>query len=59
MTSERREGSRFSIVVCEDGVSICRLSSCCEHRYTTGRRLGGPSGHLRVIQISEGSPCSK
>ncbi|XP_064119573.1 dentin sialophosphoprotein-like isoform X2 [Macrobrachium nipponense] len=56
-TSLRREGFPFSLTIYEHNVTTGRLSACCEHRYAPGSRLGGPSGHLRVVEIVGGEPC--
>ncbi|XP_068229876.1 glutamate-rich protein 3-like isoform X2 [Palaemon carinicauda] len=56
-TSLRRESFPFSLTIYEHGVTTGRLSACCEHRYAPGSRLGGPSGHLRVVEIVGGEPC--
>lgn len=56
-SSMRRPSFPFSLTIYEDGVTTGRLSACCEHRYVPGSRLGGPSGHLRVIEIDGGEPC--
>ncbi|KAK7075847.1 hypothetical protein SK128_025639, partial [Halocaridina rubra] len=58
-TSYRRENFPFSLTIYEDGVTTGRLSACCEYRYAAGSRLGGPSGHLRVLEIIGGEPCLK
>ncbi|XP_076052048.1 uncharacterized protein LOC143031723 isoform X1 [Oratosquilla oratoria] len=57
IVSRRRINFPFSMTVYEDAVATCRLSACCEFRYAEGRRLGGPSGHLRVVTITGGGPC--
>ncbi|XP_045127333.1 glutamate-rich protein 3-like [Portunus trituberculatus] len=55
--SMRRANFPFSVTIYENGVSTGRLSACCEHRYAKGSRLGGRSGHLRVLEITGGEPC--
>ncbi|CAL4073887.1 unnamed protein product, partial [Meganyctiphanes norvegica] len=57
--SSRRGDYPFSITVFEDGVAAGRLSTCCEHRYAPGSRLGGPTGHFRVLRVDGGEPCLK
>ncbi|KAK8735174.1 hypothetical protein OTU49_005539, partial [Cherax quadricarinatus] len=57
IASMRRTNFPFSLTIYENGVATGRLSACCEYRYAAGSRLGGPSGHLKVLEVSGGEPC--
>ncbi|CAG0906380.1 unnamed protein product, partial [Darwinula stevensoni] len=57
LRSRRGPGDSFTMAVYLDGLLSLRLSSCCEHRYKVGRRLGGPSGRFLLLSLQGASPC--
>lgn len=57
-TSQRHLGYPFSATFYVNGIMACRISSCCEYRYSPGFQQGRKSC-FRLTRLSGGKPCFK
>ncbi|XP_074689257.1 glutamate-rich protein 3 [Strix aluco] len=55
--SRRHQGFPFSLTFFVNGLSVDRLSCCCEFRHQRPSTVGGRRGHFRFLSVEGASPC--
>ncbi|XP_074784436.1 uncharacterized protein LOC141971173 [Athene noctua] len=55
--SRRHRGFPFSLTFILNGLTVDRLSCCCEYRHRRPSTVGGRQGYFRFVSVEGASPC--
>ncbi|XP_074784432.1 LOW QUALITY PROTEIN: uncharacterized protein LOC141971170 [Athene noctua] len=55
--SWRHRGFPFSLTFILNGLTVDRLSCCCEYRHRRPSTVGGRQGYFRFVSVEGASPC--